>query len=740
MRGSRKIALKYEQSFPSPWELAGQQVAAALDGVCAAVVIGEDLSATAYVALGIARAQAKRRRAAVADLIGEAPPIQALVPDDASYGLSDGILYGVSITKLAYQVEGIPNLHILPSGSGPIDHEAVLRSERWARLAEGVREVGALLLVAAPGRAKGLESIVAAMDGVVAVGASPVPPGLRLITRVPAALAVQAPARVRARTPASGQTSVRPITPPLGSPVQEAPPATPPPLPVEQPPSVAATPVLPVDPTAAPPVAPSAPAPTAPSVPSLAATVLAPPKPLDEPILPPAAPAPPLDAGAGTRSAPEPSTPLAPAPQSVAPLPVAPPPPAPMTPPSVSGPQASASPAATAPADRRVDVTSLPGQPTGDVALMDQSNAITVAFRVRSTPATAPRITPPPSRAVSPAPGAESRPITEYERASVSRVAAHIAATRLRSSLAINAQRARAAAAAGPASPAEGAALQSPPAATIHIQSAPSHQSPTGPTPLRKEAAITPAAGKQAVSKEPLRAVHIPHAHSGALWTAIAGLALAVVSAVVWASSRLAPPPEPKPAQPAAIVGDTLLNPDSIVPFNPPASASQDSPLSGGTPFAVRVAAVGSETDANARLEALDGKATGVLTFTPLSRTPGTAGRYQIIAGAYGDSSAADSLLVLLKVRHQLDRAQGKVVRVPYALVVQRGIARDQAPTFVRGYRLKGLPVYALMQEDGTATLYAGAFETREQGSLLLAIFRSGGEEPPIAQRTGRPF
>ena len=43
----------------------------------------------------------------------------------------------------------------------------------------------------------------------------------------------------------------------------------------------------------------------------------------------------------------------------------------------------------------------------------------------------------------------------------------------------------------------------------------------------------------------------------------------------------------------------------------------------------------------------------------------GTAGRYQIIAGAFRDSSSADSLMMLLRLRHQLDRGQGKVVRVP---------------------------------------------------------------------------
>src|SRR3712207_7953107 len=38
-----------------------------------------------------------------------------------------------------------------------------------------------------------------------------------------------------------------------------------------------------------------------------------------------------------------------------------------------------------------------------------------------------------------------------------------------------------------------------------------------------------------------------------------------------------------------------------------------------------------------------------------------------------------------------------------------------------------GLPVYALRQADGTATLYAGAFETPEQSALLAESLRSSG-------------
>ena len=153
--------------------------------------------------------------------------------------------------------------------------------------------------------------------------------------------------------------------------------------------------------------------------------------------------------------------------------------------------------------------------------------------------------------------------------------------------------------------------------------------------------------------------------------------------------------------------------------------------------FAVRLVNAASETDANARLESLDAKLAPALTWMPEA---GAGRNFLLVTGAYRDSASAESLMVLLHVRRQLPHGQGVVARLPYALVVQRGLAREQAPTFVRGYRLKGLPVYALMQEDGSATLYAGAFEKREQAAPLLAIFRASGEVPSVALRTGRPL
>ena len=156
--------------FESLWEAAGSRVAGALDGASAVVVLGHDPIATASVALGIARAQAAHRRVAVGDLIGDVAPIRELVTDDDPHGLTDTFLYGVSLNKIARQIDAIGNLHVLPSGSDQVVQEEILRSERWQRLASSFHEAGALLLIAIPAAVPGVEDLIRMLDGVVVVG------------------------------------------------------------------------------------------------------------------------------------------------------------------------------------------------------------------------------------------------------------------------------------------------------------------------------------------------------------------------------------------------------------------------------------------------------------------------------------------------------------------------------------------------------------------------------------------
>lgn len=157
---------------PFDWEAAGREVGATLDGFGAIVVIGSDPVATGKVAVGLARAQAARRRVAVGDLFAESPPIQELVTSDDPHGIVDSFLYGVSLTRIAQPVPDAGQLHVMPSGTEPPSYEEILPNPRWSRLAAGFREVGALLVLAAPASAPRIESLVAALDGAVLVGES----------------------------------------------------------------------------------------------------------------------------------------------------------------------------------------------------------------------------------------------------------------------------------------------------------------------------------------------------------------------------------------------------------------------------------------------------------------------------------------------------------------------------------------------------------------------------------------
>jgi len=185
--------------FESLWEAAGSRVGGTLDDASAVVVVGHDPIATASVALGIAREQSARRRVAVGDLIGDVAPLRDLVTDDDPHGLTDAFLYGVSMNKIARQIDTVGNLHVLPSGSETVVQEEILRNDRWRRLASGFREVGALLLVAAPAAVPGVEDLIGMLDGVVLVGGaeSPVPNARVFATVTSAARRTQRPVQRR---------------------------------------------------------------------------------------------------------------------------------------------------------------------------------------------------------------------------------------------------------------------------------------------------------------------------------------------------------------------------------------------------------------------------------------------------------------------------------------------------------------------------------------------------------------
>lgn len=155
---------------PEAWAAEGQRVASALDEVAAAIITGADPAAAAEVAFAIARAHAGERRVAIADLVGG---IERLSPLSDAPGLLECLRDGEPISEIAHPLTPDGAIFALPAGRGPIAERWVFESARWIRLVGGFREVDALLLLVAPPHAPGLETLIARVDGVVAVDLPP---------------------------------------------------------------------------------------------------------------------------------------------------------------------------------------------------------------------------------------------------------------------------------------------------------------------------------------------------------------------------------------------------------------------------------------------------------------------------------------------------------------------------------------------------------------------------------------
>ncbi|HEV7704072.1 MAG TPA: SPOR domain-containing protein [Gemmatimonadaceae bacterium] len=567
----------------SMWEAEGNRHAAAFDACAGAVVIGERPSVAAEVALGIARVQARRRRVAVADTVGELGPLEDLVPMDAPYGLIDSFFYGVSLNKIAYTVDPAKNLIIFPSGAVPIDHEALLSSDRWVKLLDGFRAADGLLLIVAPAESSALSSLIEVMDGVVLVGNVAAAPGTRVLAH--------------ARLPI---IPARP-TPPSVQPIQPAQPPRARAVPPE--PNTAPMPLL------APPIA-QIPMPPSPPRPSFHDTP-----------------------GAGVRVEDH---------------------------------------------DDEYDEREEEDEVREPIA--DRS---TLEYRDVNDSRGDRNI-----RDVEAALDAESRDDEDREP--------HEGST-----------------------PPDGSTELVPPWAR--------EEEFTGPS-------LPPAGSAKAIS----------------FWVAIVFGAFIAAALLTWITTSMLSRNDgtdsfavkPDSMHPAAHVlaapaPTALAIPAAARDTAPAASAAADDSMA--TPYSVVLADVSSVTGANGELDQASSKGFPVVSFSPYARADGGTS-YVVISGAFPDSAGADSLLAAVRAKHYRTAAAAHVVRLPYAVLIQKGVSTDQASMFVRAYLSKGLPVYPLLQSDGSATLWAGAFRTVEQAQPLVTSFRANGDQPTVTIRTGRSF
>lgn len=187
----------------------------------------------------------------------------------------------------------------------------------------------------------------------------------------------------------------------------------------------------------------------------------------------------------------------------------------------------------------------------------------------------------------------------------------------------------------------------------------------------------------------------------------------------------------PSGARPAAVAAaDTIRLGD---PVNASDSAS-------AAPFAVEVVAANTVSGANSVI----GLGRAAESYPAPTVAPvvlgGSAVWYRAIVGAWPTRAGADSLLVSLRARGVVREGAGVVVRVPFALLLAGGVARDSANAVVTAWRARGVGAYGLLQDDGRVRVFAGAFETPSQAAPLAASVRDAGAVPVMAIRTGRTY
>jgi hypothetical protein len=199
--------------------------------------------------------------------------------------------------------------------------------------------------------------------------------------------------------------------------------------------------------------------------------------------------------------------------------------------------------------------------------------------------------------------------------------------------------------------------------------------------------------------------------------------------ATQWAPAGRPPSTTSVSANPVAVPADTL----SVgLPVNPRDSANT-------ADFAVELVATNTVMGANSWLRERGAQLPGV-TVSPVLLGAGRVRWHKVLAGAWRDRTGADSMLAALRDEGVLRAEAGLVVRVPLGWLLEAGVPRGAAPARVTALVARGVPAYALLQDDGTVRLFAGAFETAAAAVLLGADLRAAGLAPQLAYRTGRTF
>jgi hypothetical protein len=195
------------------------------------------------------------------------------------------------------------------------------------------------------------------------------------------------------------------------------------------------------------------------------------------------------------------------------------------------------------------------------------------------------------------------------------------------------------------------------------------------------------------------------------------------------------------------VAATTTVRPDTAVvpsgetaPVTPLTTAVVQNPADSAEAAAYGIELMAMNTQAGAILKLQqDGKDLPAATFAPVPDAQGSPW-YKVITGAAVERAGADSLLAELRKRKVVDAASGTVVRLPFAIRIDSGLPPAAMPELIGMNRDRGIPAYALRQEDGKYWLLVGAFASIDQAQTYLETLRASTTQPVLVYRKGRTF
>jgi hypothetical protein len=154
----------------------------------------------------------------------------------------------------------------------------------------------------------------------------------------------------------------------------------------------------------------------------------------------------------------------------------------------------------------------------------------------------------------------------------------------------------------------------------------------------------------------------------------------------------------------------------------------------------VQIAMEDTEDGAASRVRAGGGDFP-VGTYAPVTRGADRGTWYKVVTGAYVDRTKADQLLGFLRQRGLVPQGWGTVIRAPLALLVTTAPSQTQAAPIIADFQSRRIPVYGLLQRDGSVRVYTGAFESADEAALFKTALKSTKNiDATLAYRVGRAY